>query len=790
MSPLALADEVLSRMTVYQKAETVVLSTHGHLENANIAIPSLCLPRLTMSDGSNGLAIGLTGVTQLPASISVASSFNLSLARAAGHLLGSEARTKGISAVQGPELNLARIPMSGRIFESYGEDPYLTSVMGVANIQGIQSTGVMANAKHFSAYTQETARARLNQVVPLRALAEIYNAPFQAAVQQGHVASLMCSYGELNGVNTCSSPYLYGVLHSWGFKGFVRSDLRAVKNVARAFRAGLALVKPSSPRVIATLVRRKLIPIADLNRAVRSVLFEMFSFGIIAKPPRVALSAQAGSPSHANTALLAAQSGTVLLKNSRGLLPLSRNAGSVAVIGTDASLHPSTAGEGSAEVKAPYIITPLQGIRSAFGQRTRISYRVGGPVTLDFDRLNGVAVVRGTPLQLITPLTHHGPPGKSDINIDLAPNVNPAVATATKPGTGAGWLKWQLETRANKTGTFEVSIQQLGDTWLYLNGRQIIASRGLHAPGDETATVALVAGHHYTFSARWFQIRNHPAPKFGIADVTPMIDAAVAAARRARTAIVFVGDTTSEGIDRASLNLPGDANALISAVAAANPRTIVVLNTGGAVLMPWLDRVAGVVEAWYPGQEDGTAIASILDGAFDPSARLPITFPASSSAMPATTSSSFPGVNSTVDFGTGLAIGYRWYQATRTRPLFPFGFGLDYTLFSLSAVTAHTTSSGVIVQATVTNVGTRRGADVVQAYVHYPSSTGEPPDLLRAFARVDLAPSGSSRVSMTIRPGGFQIFRHGALRTVAGQYRIDVGESSANLPFHLSLRLP
>jgi beta-glucosidase len=789
-SPSSLAAEVVSKMTLQDKAGFVVLRAHGGAENVNVGVPTLCIPPLTLSDGPNGIAYRATGVTQLPAAIGVAASFNPAVARAVGIVLGTEARTKGIDVAQGPELNLARVPQSGRTFETFGEDPYLSAMLGVANIGGIQSTGVMADAKHFSGYTQETARIRLDQIVPLRALAELYDAPFAAAVKQAHVASVMCSYGSLNGVNDCSSPYIYSTLRSWGFTGFVRSDLTAVPHMAQAFRAGLSLIKPASTGEVVRLVHSGVLPASDVNGAVESVLTQMFAYGMIAHPRQGTLTAPAVTPAHTAVALAAAESSVVLLKNAGPDLPLSKTVDSVAVIGAGASLHPQTTGGGSSEVKAPFVVTPLAAIRSSLGKRVHVSYTPGGPASLDLDQLSDSDIVSGTPLPLETTTKASSEPGKADLSIDSAPNVTAAAATATQPGTGEGWSYWRIVLRAQKTGTYEVSMRQIGDTWLYLDGRQLLAAQGLSARTTWATTVSLRADHRYTFTAKWFSVAGHGPPQFGIVDVTPQINAAIATARKAKVAIIFAGDFTTEGADRSDLNLPGDANALISAVAAVNPHTIVVLNTGGAVLMPWLSHVAGVLEAWYPGEEDGAAIAAILTGAVDPSGRLPISFPASPSMLPESSSNQFPGTNSVVSYGTGLDLGYRWYQVNGVTPLFPFGFGLDYTSFSLSNATLQSTPSGVLLHLTVTNTGPSTGGDVVQAYVRYPSATGEPPEQLRAFARVVLRPSSSSNVTLLIPPTGFQVFVNGSFETVPGDYGIDIGQSSANLPIHLGVSIP
>jgi beta-glucosidase len=791
-SPAVLAGQVLSRMSLLEKAQFVTLEDGAGVENFNAGVPQLCIPPLTLSDGPDGLAGRIRKVTRLPAAIGVAASFDPAMARATGQVEGEEARTKGIDVVQSPNLNLARVPFSGRIFESFGEDPYLTSVMGVANIEGIQSEGVMALAKHFSAYNQETARTRLDQVVPPRALAELYNEPFEQAVEVAHVAGLMCSVGELNGVTDCADPYIYATLRSWGFTGFVRSDEHAALHPARAFTAGLDIIKPEAAASLAHLVRTGALPLDDLNRAVRTVLIEMFAYGLIADPRHVYIDRDATNPAHQRVALDAAEESVVLLKDVGGILPIAKNVRSIAVIGSDASTHAVSTGGGSSLVGTTFVISPLSALEQTLGPTVRVRYAPGGPSSLVLDQFSEADIVSGKPLGRQKHIHESGEAGKADYAIDSARNVTPAIATANKPGKGVGWDHWHLEVRARRTGIYEVSLQQIGDTWLYLNGHKILSSRGLHAPVDIATTVHLREGHRYRFGARWFVVRHHVSPTFGIEDVTPQIRTAVALARRSSVAIVFAGDFTTEGADRSSLSLPGDENALISAVAAVNPHTIVVLNTGGAVLMPWLKHVAAVLEAWYPGAQDGAAIAAVLRGAVDPSGRLPITFPTSVKEQPTASDGAFPGVDSVVNYGTAtsaLDVGYRWYQAHDVTPLFPFGYGLDYTSFALSRPQLVRTGTAFDVRVLVTNTGRRPGADVVQAYVSYPPSTGEPPEQLRAFGRVVLAPSSSRFVTLVIPYSSFEAYLHGAFQTIGGVYGINVGQSSAELSLHLHVIL-
>ena len=788
-SPAALAREVTTRMTLSQKAYFVVLSIRGKVENSNVGVPVLCIPALTLTDGPDGVGNALTGVTQFPASIAVAASFNPAVARSVGMAMGQEARGKGFDVLQGPDLNLARVPLSGRVFEGFGEDPVLTGAMGVATIEGIQSAGVMAQAKHFTGYTQETARGRVNQLIPARALAELYNLPFKVAVTQAHVASIMCAMGSLNGVNDCSSALVYSDLRSWGFSGFTRSDYRAISSIAPAFAAGLSLVKPGSAPQIIGFVRTHKLPIADLNRSVIAVLTQMFAAGLVAHPRLMALSHTVDSNVHSQIALRAAEAGIVLLKNENAALPLAHNAGSIAVIGSDAQTAPLTTGGGSASVKPPYVITPLQAIRSTWGPGVKVTYCPGGPRWLELDQLNYSNLLSGAPLRKPITIKTVGEPGKDDLSIDFGEAVTSAIATANRPGTTNRWSRWQVVMSPHRSGTYEFSLQQIGDTWFSMNGQVLFASPGLHGPTISTATVSLVAGHRYTLSARWFRATKTTVPKFGILDVTGEIAAAVAAARKAKVAVVFAGSDSTEGADQLSLSLTGDSNALISAVAAANPHTIVVLNSGGAVYMPWLNKVQTVLESWYPGQMDGAAIAAVLSGAVNPSGHLPISFPSNVTPQPITIGASFPGFDSVVNYGPGLDIGYRWFQANQVAPLFAFGYGLSYTTFKLSSASLTNTTGGVAVHVKVTNTGSRAGSDAVQAYVQYPNGAGEPPYQLRAFVQVAVAAHQTRAITLTIPRRGFQVFSQNHFVTVGGTYGVDLGSSASNLPIHLSTQL-
>jgi beta-glucosidase len=479
----------------------------------------------------------------------------------------------------------------------------------------------------------------------------------------------------------------------------------------------------------------------------------------------------------------------VLLKNNNAILPLSPGTSSVAVIGSDAGSQATTSGRGSSQVRASAISTPISALRSTLGPNVRLTFTAADSPRLALPPIPARDLLAGGSLPSQTPVPMGGSSGGGTRDLHLAPTT-PAAATASEPGIGPGWASWSSVLRVPRSGTYEFSLEQDGDTWLYLDGQPVIASPGIHGRSLWSASVTLGAGRHYRLGVRWLMVRGQSPPQLGFSDVSPEIAAAVSAARHASVAVIFAGVSQSESVDRPSLYLPGDADALISAVAAVNPRTIVVLNSGGAVLMPWIDRVAAVLEAWYPGQEDGTATAAVLEGTVDPSGHLPVTFPAVSNLSPVGSPAQYPGVDGTVNFSEGLDIGYRWYQANGVTPLYPFGYGLSYTSFSLSGATVHKQRHEAVVDVTVTNVGHRDGTAVVQAYLRYPASAGEPPDQLRAFDSVPLEPLQSRLVHLTLPASAFQAYLHGKFRSVPGGYSIDVGQSSADLPIHLTTTAP
>jgi beta-glucosidase len=661
---------LLAQMTLSDKLD-LMEGHNGDAPNGAIgdthAIPSLCVPEVTEEDGPAGVADGVSGATQLPAPVNDAATWDPSQARQYGKVLGNEEWVKGNEVVYAPTINIDRDPRWGRNFESLSEDPLLTGTLAIAEIQGIQSQGPIAQVKHYAVYNVETNRNTPadDDIIDTRTLHEIYLPAFYDATIVGKAGSVMCSYSSPNGVFACENAPLLSILEQrWGYKGFVGSDYGAVHSTVASANAGLDQEQASTyfGPALQAAVEDGQVSMATIDEAVTRILTEMFRFDLFDHPATGNESVDASTPGHVDFAQKNSERGTVLLKNAGSILPLNSKAGSIAVIGPDGTTNPETAGGGSAAVNPTGpVISPLQGITARAGSRVSVS---------------------------------------------------------------------------SYSGT------------------------------------------------------------------TP--SAAAAAARGAQVAVVFANNFESEGSDLPNITLQNNQNAMISAVAKANPNTIVVLNTGGPVTMPWISHVAGVLEAWYPGQEDGAAIASILFGDTNPSGHLPETFPASLAQAPTHPAARFPGKNGEVHYSDKLLVGYRYYDTANVTPLFPFGYGLSYTSFrysnlQLSSTTVPNTTSGpdggqntteLTATATVTNTGARAGADVAQLYLGDPASTGEPARQLEGYQRVSLRPGQSKQVTFPLTGHDLSYFSVAADGWVVpdGTFTAYVGDSSAtaNLPLQQS----
>jgi beta-glucosidase len=720
-------------------------------------VPSLCIPQLGEEDGPAGVADELTGATQLPAGVDLAATFSPSLARQYGQVVGNEERGKGAAVNLGPTVNLDRDPRWGRSFETFSEDPFLSGSLATSEIDGVQSQGELSQIKHYDDYDQETNRnnPQDDEIIAQRPLHELYLASFETAIAQAHAASVMCSYATINGNPECQDNTLENetLKQDWGFPGFITSDYGALHST-QGIVDGTDQEQPESTYYGAALlaaVQSGQIPRSVVNTSIARVLTTMFRFNLFNDPPTGTTSDTVTTPAHVATATKIAEAGATLLKNDDNTLPLSPDhGGTVAVIGPSASLTPTDAGGGSAHVDASGSVTPLQGMEAVAHGHTTLTYTQGLP---------------------------------TDGSLPAIPagNLTPAYSPTPSGGSYSGTLTVPV------TGTYVLAITNTcgcyTPTYLSLNGQQILDNPGTPPQAVYSVAEPLTQGQTYTIQiSGQSSALTWATPSALAAQIAP----AVAAAKAASTAVVVVSDDTeTEAADRLGLALPSAQDELVSAVAAANPHTVVVVQAGAPVTMPWLSSVSSVLDDWYPGQTDGAALANVLFGRSDPSGHLPVTFPQSLAQVPASTPQQWTGVGGTVQFSEGLDIGYRWYDAQNITPLFPFGFGLSYTSFHYSDLQIQPSPDGatgdVTVSATVTNTGSRAGADVAQLYLDDPASVGEPPRQLAGFQRVSLAPGQSQQVTFQVTPRNEEWWDTSAngWSSSPGAYGVYVGDSSA-----------
>lgn len=851
-------EALLDRMTLEEKIDLVTGDLNFDYGFYNAPQPQHGIPALTMADGPAGIRINKQDVhggtaTALPAPIALAATWDTGLASSYGDVLGREAYATGHNVMLGPAVDIARVPVAGRTFESFGEDPLLQARMAVPIIQAIQSHPVEATIKHYLVNNQEYQRSSIDVDVDDRTLQEIYLPPFAAAVQQAHVAAAMGSFNKINGVFACEHPVVLGEIlrDRLGFLGWVMSDYGANHSTVESAAAGLDQEQPGAGhwgQQLLDAVIKEEVGLDVIDEKVRRILRPMIGLGLLDRPVEIT---PLPIHDHGDVARGIAEQGIVLLKNTGGLLPLSaKTLGSIAVIGPDADT--CVAGGGSGLVKPTYTITPLEGIRRRAGQHVRVTYAEGT------DPISTAALLPGPPP---VPSSILAPPGGRPDQPDqpdqpgecglrgeywdnprfegdpLLTRIDPQVdlnlgffnfpgfnASSPKSPVTPGELNGQISVRwtgtitAPATGDYVLALTGLGTTSLALDGRPLIrlsgrvadpfapatedrpvpASYGQFPTSAPTAelmsvneTVHLVAGEPHTVQIDyaadspeqgWLtgaQIRFGWRPPTGV--VSPSIANAATLAGRSDVAIVVVRTYESEQADRPDMVLPGEQDELVRAVASANPRTIVVLMSGGPVETSWDETTPAILEAWYSGQEQGNAIARVLFGDVNPSGKLPLTFPRSMAETPiAADAARYPGKGEVVHYSEGILVGYRGYDELEIDPRYPFGHGLSYTTFQYDRLRI----DGTEVSFDVTNSGAVAGVEVAQLYVgKLPTEVMTPPRQLADFARVRLEP-GESRcvtVSVTRRALSFWDPQTSAWTTPAGPVPVYVGGSSRDI---------
>lgn len=748
-------NELVSQMTLEEKAD--MLSGTGFDSKP---LPRLGIPAMKMTDGPLGVRHGKA--TAFPAGVAIAATWNPDLIEQVGEAIAREAKAKGRNVLLGPCINIHRVPHGGRNFESYGEDPYLTSRIAVAYIQGVQKEGVIATVKHFAVNNQETDRFTINAKVDERTLREIYLPGFKAAVTEGKAWAVMGAYNRLNGPYCCANDWLLNkVLKTeWGFQGLVMSDWGAVHDVDSTLKGGCDLEMPGGQFLtkdnVVNAVKEGRIDEKLIDEKIRRMLRAMLAMGLFdsSKTDTNVLH----SAKHKALALQVAQEGTVLLKNANGLLPLDKTKiKKLAVVGPHAE-RAITGGGGSSFVSPYYAVSPLEGLKNKLGDKVEILYALGVPKEFDLEIIDSLSLVppkgsaqaHGLLGEYFTNEEFKGTPAlkRVDPQIRFFWGNNAPDSLIPKDHFSIRWTGFLVP---KESGRYTLAIGSDDGSRVYLNGKRLLDNWGLHGITIKQASVRLEAGKAYPIKIEMFESssdagvfllwKKEPEQK-----VDP-VQEAIAIAKQADVVVAFVGNSAkveTEGFDRESLELPPAQVRLIQEVSKVNPNTIVVLYSGAAVLMdPWIDQIPSLLEVWFPGQEGGNAIADILFGDVNPSGKLPTTFLKKWEDSPAY--GNFPGSKGNVEYKEGIFVGYRHFDTKGIDVLFPFGHGLSYTTFEYRdlkiAPSKIKAQDKVKIQLTIQNTGNRPGAEVVQIYIGDPeASVPRPVKELKAFKKVFLKP--------------------------------------------------
>jgi beta-glucosidase len=786
-------------------------------------IPRLNIPALKVSDGPSGVrGDGLIGKRSLslPCGMAIGSTWNPDLVRRLGEVLAAEARSKGVHVLLGPTICIPRTPLAGRTFESFSEDPLLTARLAVAYVSGVQSHDVACCIKHYACNDQEHERMTISAQVSERVLREIHLVAFEHAVQEAHVWSLMTAYNKVNEIYCGEQPHLISDIlrDEWSYDGLVMSDWFGTHSTAPAALAGLDLEMPGPSAwfgpSLAAAVRDGLVDVSVVEGHVRHVLRLMGRVGILPDPAAPSASTpepirppeelEEDDPGRRAVARSVAAEGTVLLVND-GLLPLDPGGvTSVAVVGPNASLL--AMGGGSSEV------TPhrRRSMAEALAERlpgAPVAYEVGcridrGLPSLDMRLIGGgtgfMVEYFDTPDQ---PTVTEATDGQqaAPVEAGLAHSARTMWIGPPRPGLQVGQCAVRISGTftPDTSGVWRLGLESAGRSVLRLNGAVVVDNSeprrgvGFYGAGSEPveAERELQAGRSYQLVVEvWPRSPSSPILGARVGASRPKVvdefERAVEAARETDLAVVVVGSNgqwESEGHDRPDLSLPGRQRELVEAVLDANPRTVVVVNAGSPVEMPWADRAGAVLMTWYPGEEGADALADIIVGVSEPTGRLPITFPVRVEDGPTGSGESrYPGVDGKVVYEEGILVGYRHYETANVAPMFEFGGGLSYgdIVYDQIDVTAERVS------VTLTNKGERTGTEVVQVYARALEPRVERPDReLVAFSKVAVEAGQQETVELELNADGFRYWDvdTNGWRSDPGRYEVLVGSSSREI---------
>ncbi len=791
-------NDLLSRMSLREKALLLSGAEHMRTKRNN----RLHIPAMKVTDGPHGVGSGSMS-TCFPTGVSLASTWDEDLIYNVGVALGQETRGQGKHILLGPCVGIHRTPLGGRNFESFSEDPYLASRITAAYVKGVQSQRIGTSTKHYACNNQEYERFTISTEIDERTLREIYLPAFKAAVKEAHTLSIMGAYNKVNDLYCCENKHLLNdILNEWGFKGFVVSDWGAVHSTVKTLNAGCDLEMPGPGKFLTEsrvliAVKRGDVGEETIDDRVRRTLRAMFWLGLFDKPnPKY--KGAVDTPEHRKLARWVAENAIVLMKNDGNLLPLDmKKIKSIAVIGPNAAVA-RLGGGGSSTVHPPYSVSPLEGLKKKCQGKVPVRYTKGSGMIAD---------LKDIPVKLLKPAGSgkdvYGLKGEYFNNRDF--RGKPAF-TRIDEKIGFNWegnspapqverdnfsVRWKGKFTPLESKKYILGLTSDDGSRLYIDNKLFIDNWGDHGEVNVKQSIYLKAGHSYDIRIEYYDAGGGAIMKFG--ETLPnklMLKEAIEAAKKSDVAIIFAGidaNIEGEGCDKKTLLLPEGQDRLIKEIAEVNKKTIVVLINGTPVLMDkWIDKVPAILEAWYPGQEGGNAIANVLFGDVNPSGKMPYTFPGRYEDV--ASSENYPGENGKVHYKDGIFVGYRHFDKNNIEPLFAFGHGLSYTEFKYSNLQINPkediSSYPIEVSFDIKNIGKRKGKEVAQLYIRDVKSSLERPEKeLKAFRKVNLNPGQAKKVTFKLNKDALAFYDPAKKSWVVepGEFEVFLGSSSRDI---------
>ena len=773
------------------------------------------IPSIKMSDGPNGVrGDSNSGKSSacFPCAISIGSTWDLSLIKDIGVALGEEAQAKDVDVLLGPTINIHRHPLGGRHFESFSEDPFLTGKIATNYVQGVQSKNVAACLKHFVGNDTEYERHSISSNIDAQTLREIYLLPFEMGIKEGNAKVVMSAYNKLNNI-FCSShqDLLIKILkEEWGFDGYVVSDWGAALETIENANGGLDLEMPGPSNVwgkaLIDAVEASEVSEKLIDDKVKRIL-TVAEFSNRFQKPQIKAEQAIDQPKHRLLLRKAAADGMVLLKNE-GSLPLKKNIKKLAVIGPNA-LEAQIIGGGSASLRPHYQIHPLEAVQERLGHETEILYSKGCHTHKYLPKINEELMEEKDGF-----LVEYFDGNQFDKNLILEERLTGSkfwvfegfakdvISKEERPDIS---VRFSCTYKPDISGLHEFEIFGIGKCRLLIDGNELIDNWTSMDPGEAFFTFGsaskkgvtnLQKGEAYKIEVQYKFEGSFPAVYIGCQapDEVDIFQEALETASHADDVILIVGtnsDWETEGNDRADFNLPANQNKLIEAILEANQNTVVVINTGSPIHMPWEKKAKAIIQTWFAGQEFGNALVDILSGEVNPSGKLPTTFPVKIEDTPAY--KNYPGKNLQMNYDEKLLVGHRWYESNSIKPLFCFGHGLSFTSFNYQNLEVTTGSDFVLTcKFEIQNTGDISGLEIAQCYVGFASPLpGEPYKTLQGFVKEEIGANELKKVEIKLGPRNFSFWsvETNTWQIREGSYQILIGSSSENILLQANINL-